>query len=155
MTNALSLEGYRRGRLVAIAPVPREENSKDGHVRWLCRCDCGNEKIVQSNNLTRTNGTKSCGCLRKDASAKRRKRDGSWNEGKSYAIGGGRHCYKNRRAWSIAAIRHYGNKCERCGWDKARCDVHHRDAKASGGLHTIDNAIILCPNCHRLEHEKT
>lgn len=32
---------------------------------WLCRCNCGNETIVSSNNLRR-GLTKSCGCLRKE-----------------------------------------------------------------------------------------
>ena len=29
---------------------------------WLCKCDCGNEKIVQSQDL-KTGHTKSCGCM--------------------------------------------------------------------------------------------
>lgn len=36
---------------------------------------------------------------------------------------------------------------------EARCDVHHRVPKAHGGLHTLANAVVLCPNCHRIEHE--
>lgn len=32
------------------------------HVRWLCRCDCGNEAIVDTCQLTQGK-TKSCGCL--------------------------------------------------------------------------------------------
>lgn len=31
-------------------------------VQWLCRCDCGNERLVVSGDLTNGN-TKSCGCL--------------------------------------------------------------------------------------------
>lgn len=144
------LAGHRNGRLVAVAPVGRH---RGGHVLWQCKCDCGGTKIVQSNNLTRSSGTKSCGCLRQQAAIARLKRDGAWNDGKSYSINGGARCYKTRHSWAKAALCQYGNKCERCGWAKARCDVHHRNAKARGGLHTIDNAIVLCPNCHRVEHE--
>lgn len=43
-----------------------------------------------------------------------------------------------------------GDRCELCAWDKARCDVHHKIAQRDGGLHTEDNLIVLCPNCHRL-----
>lgn len=32
--------------------------------KWLCKCDCGIEKLVSSENLK--NGTKSCGCYNKD-----------------------------------------------------------------------------------------
>lgn len=144
------LAGHRNGRLVVVGLAHR----RGGRAHWLCRCDCGGERIVQSNNLTRDAGTKSCGCLRREAQERRRQRDGVWNEGKSYAIGGGEHCYKTRAAWSKAAIRHYGNRCERCGWSEARCDVHHRKPKSEGGLHTIANAVVLCPNCHRIEHER-
>lgn len=144
------LRGHRNGRLVAIAPV---ERGSDGHIKWLCRCDCGAEKVVQSNNLTRATGTKSCGCLRIEAAAARIKKDGVWNDGKSYAIQSGKRCYKTRHAWAKAAVKHYGNRCEKCGWSAARCDVHHRHHKADGGLHTIENAVVLCPNCHRIEHE--
>ena len=48
------LTGKRSGRLTAIKYV--------GGSKWLCKCDCGNEKIVRTNSLN--NGeTKSCGCL--------------------------------------------------------------------------------------------
>jgi predicted HNH restriction endonuclease len=25
--------------------------------------------------------------------------------------------------------------------------------RSRGGIHTIKNGIVLCPNCHRIEHE--
>ena len=31
-------------------------------------------------------------------------------------------------------------------------EVHHRKPLADGGTDTIDNAIALCPNCHRKAH---
>lgn len=142
--------GHRNGRLVVVSyagKTPTEQRSL-----WLCRCDCGGERVVQGNNL-RATGTRSCGCLRREAAAARLLRDGAWNEGKSYSIQSGDKCYRTRHSWAKAALRHHGNRCERCGWDKARCDVHHRKPKANGGLHTIANAIVLCPNCHRVEHE--
>ena len=148
--NRLDLRGRRNGRLVAVAPAGV---APDNHALWRCVCDCGGEKIIASNNF-RESATKSCGCLRSEAQAARRLRDGVWNEGKSYAINDGERCYKTRHGWAKAAIRHYGNKCERCGWAEARCDAHHRHEKAKGGLHTIANAIILCPNCHRIEHDR-
>lgn len=36
--------------------------SKDRHKIWKCRCSCGNEKVVSSNDL-KSGNTKSCGCL--------------------------------------------------------------------------------------------
>ena len=145
------LTGIRIGRLVAIRYVGK---ATDNHALWLCKCDCGGIKIVASNNFREKGGTKSCGCLRSEAQQKRIKKDGVWNEGKSYAINNGDRCYKTRHGWAKAAIRFYGNKCQKCGWDKAMCDVHHKKQKSKGGLHTIKNALVICPNCHREEHDK-
>ena len=38
-------------------------------MRWLCKCKCGNEKIVYGTNLRR-GLTTSCGCFRKEKLAK-------------------------------------------------------------------------------------
>lgn len=143
------ISGHRSGRLVVVELVGR---NKEARALWRCTCDCGGQRVVQSNNLLRSAGTKSCGCLRREAQAARVRRDGAWNDGKSYAVNGGARCYKSRCSWAKAAIRHYGNCCELCGWNAARCDVHHREMKSKGGPHTIENAIVLCPNCHRVEH---
>ena len=150
MGRVRNISGIKNGRLTAI----ELDHVREGRAMWRCVCDCGGEAVVQSNNLTRSSGTKSCGCLRADAQRARIKRDGVWNEGKSYSINAGERCYKTRHAWSKAVIRHYGNQCEKCGWDKARCDAHHRVSKSFGGLHTISNGIVLCPNCHRIEHHQ-
>lgn len=147
------ITGKKSGLLTAVSPAGRTKGAHGGHARWHCKCECGNTKIVAMGNL-RVGGVQSCGCLRSAAAAARAKRDGPWNEGKSYAINQGIRCYRTRHAWAKAALRHYGNRCEQCEWNEARCDVHHRNPKAKGGLHTIKNAVVLCPNHHRLAHTK-
>ena len=47
-------------KLVVVSLV---EEKKCSHSKWLCKCDCGNECVVQHSNL-RSRHTKSCGCLR-------------------------------------------------------------------------------------------
>lgn len=47
-----------------LTVIKRVEDRKPGRPMWLCRCECGNTVVVSSTNLLRTNGTKSCGCLR-------------------------------------------------------------------------------------------
>lgn len=51
--------------------------------------------------------------------------------------------------------------CERCGnsapFLRAKdgtpyLEVHHKEKLANGGDDTVENAIALCPNCHRREH---
>ncbi len=57
---------------------------------------------------------------------------------------------KKHRAWIRAeAIKKYGNKCEFCEYGLC-LDTHHIIPKNKGGLHEIDNLIVLCPNCHAL-----
>lgn len=43
--------------------IRREKNNKHGQPMWLCKCDCGNQKIVLGLSL-RSKKTKSCGCLK-------------------------------------------------------------------------------------------
>jgi len=54
--------GNRYGRLVIIE---RSGNNKFNCAEWLCRCDCGNEKVIAGVNLRRGR-TKSCGCFQKE-----------------------------------------------------------------------------------------
>lgn len=42
--------------------------------------------------------------------------------------------------------------CERCGWNKSYCDLHRIVMGKDGGKYEIENIIVLCPNCHRIEH---
>lgn len=54
--------GDRFGRLTVIE---RAGASSKGYALWKCKCDCGNEKIVQSRYL-REGGTRSCGCYSRE-----------------------------------------------------------------------------------------
>lgn len=66
MSAKKDLTGQRFGRLVVIS-----QNGVDKRFGslWLCRCDCGNEKVTKSTYLIRGT-TKSCGCLAKENSSK-------------------------------------------------------------------------------------
>lgn len=70
MTRKIDLTGRRFGRLVVIREFGRDALRQ---ITWLCRCDCGTECAVSGGELRRKRlgrsspGTRSCGCLRKDA----------------------------------------------------------------------------------------
>lgn len=150
----LDLTGHRQGRLVAVRVSGR---TTDGHVRWECRCDCGGTANISSQSLVRKyRGTRSCGCLRREAAAKRNKNP--WNKGKTYAhvpADGSERIYSQKHSWAKAVIRANGPACQLCGWKEARCDVHHRVPRSAGGTMTISNGIVVCPNCHRVWHERS
>ena len=61
------LTGMKFGRLTVVERVEDHIMPSGRHrTKWKCKCDCGNEVSVIDCNLTRKNGTKSCGCLRQD-----------------------------------------------------------------------------------------
>jgi hypothetical protein len=64
MSRVIDLTGQRFGRLVVLK---RAENNRRGQAMWLCRCDCGKEKIISSSPL-RSGVTQSCGCYHNERS---------------------------------------------------------------------------------------
>lgn len=52
--------GTRFGKLVVMG---RHSTTRNGHVKWTCRCDCGSEKGFFGTHL-KQGGTTSCGCDR-------------------------------------------------------------------------------------------
>lgn len=53
--------GFRRGRLTVVSL-----DRRDGKMSWwLCRCDCGKEKIINAVHFT-AGKTRSCGCLHRE-----------------------------------------------------------------------------------------
>lgn len=59
------------------------EKGKKGKYKWLCRCTCGNEKIILGASL-KSGNTKSCGCLQKEKVRKRSTKHGL-SETKEYS----------------------------------------------------------------------
>lgn len=56
MAEIKDIHGRKFGKLTVI----RFEEIKDRKARWLCKCDCGNEKVIASAYLLNGN-TKTCG----------------------------------------------------------------------------------------------
>lgn len=72
------LIGQKFTRLTVIGKVDSYISPNGAKkIKWLCKCDCGNEVEVTTSSLI-SGGTKSCGCLRSEATIKRNK------EGKKY-----------------------------------------------------------------------
>lgn len=71
MPTFIDLTGQQFGRLVALRQAAKRQY-------WVCRCDCGNERIVFGPDLQRKRDTRrrrsptqSCGCLFRELARKR------------------------------------------------------------------------------------
>lgn len=145
MPKALDLTGKRYGILTVDHKMP----SHNGHTYWWCKCDCGNEKEVQTSNLT-CGLTKSCGCQQSP---------GNTNVNKNFIPQEqkcpicqktfinrqvNRHyCYDcvpegitpdqrqiaKQRAFKHFLVNYKGGKCEICGYDKCEgaLEFHHHN----------------------------
>jgi len=101
MNRFIDLRGQRFGRLLVLLYVG---NTMLRSAKWLCKCDCGNEKIINGYSL-RNGDTKSCGCLQKEKLVQRTKinakfRKGCWQKKEDdilkqfYPDNGPEYCFK-------------------------------------------------------------
>lgn len=71
----IDLTGQKFGRLTVIQRVAKPKERKSKEAFWLCKCDCGNERIVSGYEI-RSGNTKSCGCYHKDLASQVHKKHG-------------------------------------------------------------------------------
>lgn len=65
-----NLTGQKFGKLTVMSYYGRRKEIKSHNNFWVCKCECGNETIVETVSLL-SGGTKSCGCLtRNDLTSK-------------------------------------------------------------------------------------
>lgn len=57
------MEGQRFHRLLVLKRVENPSGKKNTRSYWLCRCDCGKEKITTAATLRKI---RSCGCFKKE-----------------------------------------------------------------------------------------
>lgn len=56
------LTNKRFGQLTVIKRVPKPEHLKSNGAYWLCKCDCGKEKIIMAKSLKQGHTTSCGGC---------------------------------------------------------------------------------------------
>lgn len=143
MPKALDITGQRFGKLVALSRAP----SRSGKTYWLCQCDCGNQKEIQTCHLTGEQ-TKSCGC-----------------ENHPAKVNNGKKVVDFRIRIKKALVEANGHRCACCGLadDSIIYDFHHIDPTTkefgigSGSTTRSKQAyadeakkcVMLCSNCHR------
>lgn len=118
MGRAIDLKGQRFGRWLAL----ERAGSIGGHAAWLCRCDCGKEKVVVSRDLRRGD-SRSCGCLKSEAMSKRNREN---NPSRRLNLTG-------KRFNMLTAIKYNGKKGNSHTW-LCVCDCGNETIARTGAL---------------------
>lgn len=146
MANFIDITGQRFGRLIAQC-YERQKFSA-----WRCRCDCGTDVVVLTNNLRR--GTsQSCGCLRRELLGIRKRKHGGaaggkctheylcWASAKQRCTDPGSKSYKNYGGRGITMCDKWLHDFAAFLRDMGPCDKAHT-------LERIDNSRGYSPdNC--------
>ena len=141
MPKALDITNQKFGKLTAIKRLP----SQGGKTYWLCKCECGNEKAVQTGHL-KTGAIKTCGnCLKENKKSQ--------------------NVIAFRKRIKIALVEGFQHQCTCCGLidEPQLYDFHHLNPQektfgiASASTTRSRQAyadeakkcIMVCANCHR------
>ena len=107
MSGLIDLTGKRFGKLVAVKKVESKKYPSGQSIpQYLCKCDCGGEKLVLA-NLLRNGHTVSCGCYLVEA-AKQQFTTHGLSGTRLYKIWGGmkQRCTNSK----VAIYKHYGGR---------------------------------------------
>lgn len=126
---AYVLTGERFGKLVA------KDSPKVGY--WRCVCDCGNEKVIRTGNLTSA-GVESCGC-NTIRSAKSKKNISRLKKANTRA--GRRKCRRCKEVWN----RPKGDSSKICPSCQTKC--HRCNTALTENNRTPGKIKYICKVC--------
>lgn len=145
MGKAIDLTGQRFGRLVALSPADKHK----GRTCWLCQCDCGKQAIVTTQQLRRTNGTRSCGCLHSEGLIARNKKEyvydlTSYDYGMGYTSKGEQFLFDKE---DYIIISQYG-------WstNKGHLEAKRRDSQGKMRRIALHRLVVNCPDGLEVDH---
>ncbi|MCJ7790534.1 MAG: hypothetical protein MUP69_10255 [Candidatus Atribacteria bacterium] len=161
----MDLTGQKFGRLTVIKRS--YPNNKQGNANWLCKCECGKEKVIRNGDLKRGH-TRSCGCLYKEpVLSKLEARDSNIryliSQYKKSAI-------KRKIEWNLSEERFtylIQQDCHYCGAKpNNKVNVHSRGLNSDftfNGIdridnvkgYTIDNVVPCCKRCNYAKRDST
>lgn len=131
---------------------------KDGNLIWHCKCDCGNEKDVKSNNLA-SGRSNSCGCLKYQPHEGQFKREKDREKVilfKQYSAIRKRNIKKFGSADSILSFEEFKElvkkPCFYCGAEYSKeLPDYFCDSKSRG---VLTDTIVKCNGLDRIDNEK-
>ncbi len=143
--------GDRYGRLTVIDYAGKDKRGK--HL-WLCKCDCGNEKIVVSDNLS-SGKSNSCGCLLHEVIGKCNQY--GYYEDREEAILRVQYSHLKRRnkkfTGDVMSYEEFVAKskspCFYCGLEYSRELYDRRNETKSKGL--VSDIVVKCNGIDRID----
>lgn len=164
--NIVDRLGQRYGRLTVIGRA----GSRGTAAAWLCRCDCGNTKVVTSNSL-RAGNTKSCGCSRRTGPGSRpeyRCRHVPGGAARNNFVKQYRHGAKLRGVpWELSKEECLAVAildCAYCGRPPSRTIKVSRngsfvcnglDRKDNERPYTVTNVVPCCSTCNHAKRDRS
>lgn len=171
----LALTGHRYGSLVVMAEAP----ARSGRRRWLCRCDCGVEKVIGQTNL-RHGKTQSCGCRKREVLLKRNTTsfpsrlyaDPTTSTRNSVITSYKKSAKERGFEWSLTiddCVRLFTAPCLYCGQLPSNtCQMYNGSGKplpqyTYSGIdrqepsqgYTTENTVSCCMTCNRAKFQMT
>lgn len=153
MNKTIDETGNRYGKLVVLE---RSDNKGTGAC-WLCKCDCGAEKIVLGTNL-RAKLIRGCGCIQ--GARKYSRKDSTWQ-----------HLYsahkQNHNKWGALPFDDWKlivqMPCSNCGLEAPERMSPNGDPVHAHGIDRIDstkgyipgNVQPMCSDCNYAKSDST
>jgi hypothetical protein len=128
------ITNQRFGRLVAISLSPTR--TSDGHVQWVCQCDCGNTRPAPTSSLIR-GIIKSCGCLQPEIAAARL---AAWNSENGAIIAAGKTTHGGSSSRQYGVWRAMKERCSNPK-NKDYANYGGRGIRVCERWHTYDNFL--------------
>jgi hypothetical protein len=152
LNRSKDMAGRRFGRLLVLSRV---ENNDRGSAMFLCRCDCGAEKVVAGYKLRVTDPklrTHSCGCYNKEVRPKGRDHY-KWDDSLTDEDRAKKH--RGDEEFRVAVFERDGYVCQVCAAMGGVLNAHHKDNWRDFPEERFDpdNGITLCEECHQKFHK--
>jgi len=166
MRNLIDLTGRKFGRLTVIKRV---YPNRGEHPYWLCKCECGTEKIIRGNDL-KTGRTKSCGCLKREiAKSGNARRLSSGLATMRMRIAEYKRSAKRRKLkWGLTEEQFKKLTQQDCYYCGAKPNNIIKSKRLNGAFiyngldrvdntkgYTIDNVVPCCEVCNIAKHNLT
>jgi hypothetical protein len=152
------LTNQRFGKLVVIQEAARKrtKGKNESKRRWLCRCDCGKEKIISHSSL-KGGLTISCTCYQKEQITKALQKEPYWVPyARLVRDAKKRHISVNL---SFEEYQNFAQKnfvCHYCSFPLVWCKHstndtsrgHNLDRKDSSKGYSVENCVPCCKGCN-------